>query len=102
MLSRNVSTIQEQDHLINLEKITDELQDINKTSGSLYFTNIANSIHNSNRTKVQTFKRDTSLFVRSKIGHESVVQESEEFPGMPDPCVKPRRKTEVEDILCMV
>ncbi|XP_045204389.2 carbohydrate sulfotransferase 15-like [Mercenaria mercenaria] len=26
---------------------------------------------------------------------------SKEFPGMPDPCAKPRRNTGVEDILCM-
>ncbi|XP_060599956.1 carbohydrate sulfotransferase 15-like [Ruditapes philippinarum] len=101
MLSRNVSTIQEQDHLVSLEKYTDELHDIVTTSGGLYFTNTDNSIHIPNGTKVQTFKRDASLLVKSDIGHESVVQESEEFPGMPDPCMKPRRKTEVEDILCM-
>lgn len=29
-------------------------------------------------------------------------KESAEFPGMPDPCVTPRRNTGVEDVLCMV
>lgn len=28
--------------------------------------------------------------------------ESQEFPGMPDPCQQPRRSTGVEDLLCMV
>ena len=27
---------------------------------------------------------------------------SQEFPGMPDPCSKPRRLNGVEDLLCMV
>ena len=41
---------------------------------------------------------DTNAIVDSSGTHTMFL----EYPGMPDPCARPRRNTGVEDILCMV
>lgn len=47
-------------------------------------------------------KPDNSVSVKKpETARESQGTGSKEFSGMPDPCASPRRKTGVEDILCM-
>jgi hypothetical protein len=78
---------------------TNKTQELNISSDSLYDGyNIRNS---SNVTKMAINTGTENGLLVSKLNVKQVA-ETKEFPGMPDPCAKPRRKTGVEDILCMV
>ena len=51
---------------------------------------------------LDVIKTERSQETNATVGSDGTHTTSLEFPGMPDPCVEPRRKTVVEDLLCMV
>ena len=88
----------------NLSRIQEDsktIHDENKTrtnkSRSMFVTNRPSFIRMANETKEVNY-----ILLKNSTGNGSLVPESKEFPGMPDPCISPRRKTIAEDILCLV
>ena len=51
---------------------------------------------------LDVIKTEPPQETNAAVGSDGTHTTSLEFPGMPDPCIEPRRKTVVEDLLCMV
>ncbi|XP_060564069.1 carbohydrate sulfotransferase 15-like [Ruditapes philippinarum] len=77
---------------------TNKTQEFNSSANGLY--DVYNVRNSSNVTKMAIHTGTEKGLLVSNLNVKQGT-ETKEFPGMPDPCAKPRRKTGVEDILCM-
>ena len=73
-----------------------------KTPSSNPTKQTVNKLQNMETSPVDVTKTEPPLETNAAVGSNGTHTASLEFPGMPDPCVEPRRKTVVEDLLCMV
>ena len=73
-----------------------------KTPSSNPTEQTVNKLQNMEASPLDVIKTESPQETNATAGSDGTDTTSLEFPGMPDPCVEPRRKTVVEDLLCMV
>ena len=73
-----------------------------KTPSSNPTEQTANKLQNMEVSTLDVIKTEPPQETIAAVGSGGTHTTSLEFPGMPNPCVEPRRKTVVEDLLCMV
>ena len=73
-----------------------------KTPSSNPTEHTVNKLQNMEASPLDVIKTESPQETNATQGSDGTHTTSQEFPGMPDPCLEPKRKTVVEDLLCMV
>ena len=73
-----------------------------KTPSSNPTEHTVNKLQYRGASPLDVIKTEPPQETNATQGSDGTHTTSLEFPGMPDPCLEPRRKTVVEDLLCMV